>query len=189
MVSKEIRQRIVEIKEIIDLWVKFNNLIKEAQEAKLATEAQEQEFLAIKTALARKQQALSNISPLRLMNILSQATTLSDMIKTADIQARKFYTDWHEAYLNLNELLGRLESGKIGIEILKPVLRKEKKGRGCLYDFVLLVIFIILAVYAFRFYDKKYDLKPKIKVWLDKYIFKNEEEKINDQKRSSGKNS
>lgn len=176
MARKEIRQKTIELKEIIDLWIRFYNLIKEAYERKSATMVQEEEFLNIKATLAKKQQTLTNISSLRLMNILSQATTLADMIKTSDIQARKFYTDWHEAYLSLNELLGRLESGKIEIGTLRPRLTGERRGRGCFYNFLLLVISIVLAFYAFRLYDKKYDLKSKIKGCVDKYFLKESSE-------------
>lgn len=171
MASKEIRQKIIELQEIINLWFKFYNMIKEVYDSKAVTMAQEEEFLNIKTTLAKKQQTLLTISSLRLINILSQATSLADMLKFADIQARKFYTDWHEAYLSLNELLGRLESGKLEVETLKPSLIKPKRLLGCLYNLVLLIIFIALAYGAFYIYHRKYNPEP---LWFEKYFKKSD---------------
>ena len=162
MVKKELREKIKGLKEIIDLWVKFNNLISDVQTNKAVTREQEDEFLNIKTLLARRQQVLKD-SLLNLMNVLSQATTLNDMIKTPEIQAKKFYTDWHETYLRLNELLGRLESGKIGAEAPELVVKEKRRSHGCLYNFVFFIVLIVLAYICFRVYDREYDLKSKIK--------------------------
>lgn len=167
MVKRELRKRITELKEIIDLWVKFNDLIREAHRDKSVTKEKEEEFLNIKTSLARKQQILYS-TPLNLMNILNQATTLSDLIKLQDLQMKKFYADWHGTYLSLNELLGKLERGKVEDLVPRPVSRQKKRGHGCLYNFVLFIVFMILVYIGARIYIKKYDLKPRIREFINK---------------------
>jgi len=163
MVKKEVRERIKGLKEIIDLWVRFNNLIRDVQTRKVATKEQEDEFLNIKTTLARRQQVLAN-TPFKLMNVLSQATTLNDMTKVHEMQAKKFYADWHETYLSLNELLGKLESGKVEQDISELVPKQKRRGcRGCFYNLMFFIVFIALAYIFFRIYDQKYDFKSKIK--------------------------
>lgn len=162
MVKKAVRQKIKDLKEIIELWVKFNNLIRDAQTNKTATKEQEDEFLNIKTLLARKQQSMAN-SPLDLMNVLNQATILNDMAQISEFPAKKFYADWHEKYLGLNEYLGKLESGNTEEQMTRVVSKQKKRGRGCFHNLIIFLIFIVLASIAFSIYDKRFDLSSKIK--------------------------
>lgn len=161
MVRREVRHKIEELKEIIELWIKFSNLIRQVQANKAVTSEEENEFLNIKTALARKQQVLSS-TPLKLMNLLSQATTLVDIANMPELQVKKFHIDWHETYLSLNELLGRMESGKIEADAPRRV-KWKRQGRGCLHNLILFIVFLILIYIALRIYDAKRNLISKIR--------------------------
>lgn len=164
MVKRRLKQKIRDVKEIIELWIKFGSLVKDAQAGKSPAKEQEAEFLNIKTELARKQQLLGT-SPLKVMNILSRATSLDDISKMPEMQARQFYNEWHETYLNLNELLGKVESGEMTLERPMPISREkqERRGcRGCLYHIILLVVFIILLYICFRVYEKRFDMRTRI---------------------------
>lgn len=195
MVRKRVKQKIRDVKEIIELWIKFGNLIRDSQSKKSSTKEEEQEFLEVKTALARKQQALGAV-PIKIMNILSQAMSLEDVAKMPDMQARKVYTEWHEAYLSLNELLGRMESGEFWREMPKPSSRHKEHRHGCLYNIIFFIIFIGLVYVCFRAYENRFNLRSKIsgtvfekalqkfEKIMPKRIFPSFEEEMKEEKNS-----
>jgi hypothetical protein len=163
MIKRKVKQKMRDVKEIIELWIKFGNIVKDAQASKSSTKEKESEFLNIKTELARKQQLLG-AAPLKIMNLLSQAVSLEDIVKMPEMQMKKFYIEWHETYLNLNELLGKVESGEITLERPKLISKRDQPRRhlGCLYDIILLIALIVGAYICFRVYEKRFDLRTKI---------------------------
>ncbi len=116
MKDKKLEGKIELLKEFIEGWVGFRDFLKDGLRNKTLSAEGEREFLEIKSRVTRKYQTLTQaleedfISDERLMDIISHAVSLESVTGTSGLQFRKIENDWHLSYINLNKLLGILES-------------------------------------------------------------------------------
>src|SRR3972149_6376919 len=87
MIDKELEKKIKQIKEFMELWVKFHELYKSATKNRVISPDEEKAFLETKSLIARKYQALMdnlNIEPTaedKTMDIISQVLSLETVSK------------------------------------------------------------------------------------------------------------
>ncbi len=154
MRDRKVEADIVALKEFIQLWVAFGDLLKQDRE-NLGTE-KEQEFMESKSLLARKYESISGIlesqySPdNKISSILSQSVSLSN-IAASDMQSRKLENDWHVSYILLNKRLGGLEGQKEALAKISTLgtVIMPKIRRGLIKLFVFVVIIAILTAGAY----------------------------------------
>lgn len=159
MRDRKLERKIEALKEFIQEWIGFRDFLKEALKDKTISAEKEKEFLEIKSLIARKHQGLAQVLEAEmvlsfneeLMDIVSHAVSLESMAGTSDIQFRKIENDWHLSYINLNKLLGRLETEKdqlAKISGVKVSLSRFVEGvrRLCRGGVKLVLVLVLLGI-------------------------------------------
>lgn len=102
-------------REFLADWLRFNQLIVAYPNANSNKAQLEHHFLQVKSKLARDQQVIRHrlgsdckFSP-DIVNIISSATTLSAIFQQSEVAVRKLQSEWHRAYITVNETIGNLE--------------------------------------------------------------------------------
>ena len=123
-----IDEKIALAQEYAHLWARFFNFFGDGFENRKITEEGEAQFFRAMTELARKEFRLScfagdtfNVSA-AILNLLSQAVSLTHIHEMSESQFAKFQFDWHVAFIALNKCLGRLMQ-------LRPVPKEGQDGK------------------------------------------------------------
>lgn len=147
-------------REFMNDWLVFNQLIN-AYSSPDANKAQlENQFLKIKSKLAREHRVLEETLQedyaldKNTMNIVSGATSLEAIHGQSEVALKKLHGEWHRAFININETLGMLEDKKARAEAgEKLMIGSAVQGGGGGGGFtlgknatVLLVLFGIFAL-------------------------------------------
>ncbi len=148
-------------REFMNDWLLFNQILS-AYPSPGANKAElENQFLKIKSKLAREHQVLKEClqADYRLdgntMNIVSGATNLESIYSQSEIAVKKLQSEWHRAFIAINETLGGLDDKRaraaagqkvfLGTDGVKtgggPMSEKTKKTL-----ITLVVIIVILGV-------------------------------------------
>jgi len=105
-------------REFMNDWLLFNQILSRYPSPGVNKAQLENQFLKIKSKLARThrvlQQALQddyNIDG-NTMNIVSGATNLEAIYSQSEVSVKKLQTEWHRAFISINETLGVLEDKK-----------------------------------------------------------------------------
>jgi hypothetical protein len=99
----------------LDGWVRFSQIIAAFPSPSVNKLQLETMFLQIKSSLAREHQILRNrLGPDcrfsdDIVNIIAGATTLESIYSQSEVAVRKLHTEWHRAFITINETLGNLE--------------------------------------------------------------------------------
>ena len=115
-------KRVELCREFMNDWLLFNQILsaypkKESNKAQL-----EQQFLKVKSKLAREHRVLKDTLQAdygidqNLMNIISGATSLETIYAQSEVAIKKLMTEWHRAFISINETLGVLEDKKMRAE-------------------------------------------------------------------------
>ena len=164
MAAKRYEEMIKQVKDFIELWVKFHDLYQEAITKEKITPEEEKTFLETKSLIARKYQKLLDtlgIDPTpedKTFNVISQVLSLSSVSSISDMQMSKIESDWHESYISLNKILGSLEGRAGGTA---PVKIRLEKGEKCalikpLVKFIVVVVIVLVALFLLAKYDVFY---------------------------------
>jgi len=156
----ELTARVELCREFMNDWLIFNQ-IQTAYPKQEANKAQlEAQFLKIKSKLAREHRVLKeklqqdyNIDQ-NVMNIISGATSLESIYAQSEVSIKKLQTEWHRAFISINETLGVIEDKKARAEagekvFLMPGAGGAAAGGGGMSDKTrktLIVVVIIAAV-------------------------------------------
>lgn len=119
----QILERRVELcREFMNDWLLFNQILTTYPNPGVNKAQLENQFLKIKSKLARQhrvlQQTLLDDYSLdaNTMNIVSGATNLEAIYSQSEVALKKLQTEWHRAFISINETLGVLEDKKLRAE-------------------------------------------------------------------------
>lgn len=163
---EQLTKRVEMCREFMNDWLLFNQILS-AYPNPGANKAQlENQFLKIKSKLAREHKVLKdtlqtdyNIDG-NLMNIVAGATSLENIHVQSEVAVKKLQTEWHRAFISINETLGSLEDkkarGEAGEKVflgLGPVAGEG--GGGGLSPAAkknLLIAGVVVAIFAFLWF-------------------------------------
>lgn len=114
--NPEVEEKIRNVREFIDSFLTFFRLVKTAykEPEALPTREQEEQFLRLKSSIARRHQILLEslgkdyISAERITPLLSSTVTLRNTKTFHEEFYRKVEKQWHTVFLHLYETLGQL---------------------------------------------------------------------------------
>ncbi len=162
-----LEHRVELCREFMNDWLLFNQILTTYPNPGVNKAQLENQFLKIKSKLARQhrvlQQTLLDDYGLdgNTMNIVSGATSLETTYSQSEVALKKLQTEWHRAFISINETLGILENKKLraeqGEKIFVPTADLSGGGaRGGGMDSAtiktLLIIGAVIAVIAVVFY-------------------------------------
>lgn len=132
----ELTSRVELCREFMNDWLIFNQ-IQTAYPKQEANKAQlEAQFLKIKSKLAREHRVLKeklqqdyNIDQ-NVMNIIAGATSLESIYAQSEVSIKKLQTEWHRAFISINETLGVIEDKKARAEAGEKVFLMPGAGAG-----------------------------------------------------------
>lgn len=117
-----IERRVELCREFMNDWLLFNQVLTTYPNPGVNKAQLENQFLKIKSKLARQhrvlQQTLMDDYSLdgNTMNIVSGATNLEAIYSQSEVALKKLQTEWHRAFIAINETLGILEDKKLRAE-------------------------------------------------------------------------
>ena len=157
MIDKRLERVIEETRNFMDLWVKFYDLMMFARKGETIGPREEQEFLLVKSDIARRHRALitalGGLSAMDegMMNIVSQATSLDSIRSLSDIAMKKLENEWHRAYISINQTLGMLENKReelANTSAFSAAMANFKKNvLGNKLAVVVLIVVVLVGVY------------------------------------------
>ncbi len=118
MKDERLEKRIFILREFIDLWEKFHSVMKEASKGAPLDEESNQQFMELKSSIARKLQALSDIFGENVMpeeditDILSESVSIEHIAKVGSLSSSNMENTWHRTHIALNKILGSLENDR-----------------------------------------------------------------------------
>jgi hypothetical protein len=113
MRDRGLEERIRLLREFINEWVRFRSFLKIGAAGKILPESEE-EFMKLKSLIARKYQCLISLKSFsadeRLMKLVSRVASLKAVAeKTLEAGQRSIEDEWHSSFIRLNESLGDME--------------------------------------------------------------------------------
>lgn len=132
----QLERRVELCREFMNDWLLFSQIMN-AYPNPGANKAQlENQFLKIKSKLAREHRVLKdtlqsdyNIDQ-NLMNIVATATSLENIHAQSEVSIKKLQTEWHRAFISINETLGSLEDKKSRAEGGEKIFVMSGGGEG-----------------------------------------------------------
>jgi hypothetical protein len=115
---EHLERRVELCREFMNDWLLFNQVLTSYPNPGVNKAQLEQQFLKIKSKLAREhrvlQQTLQEDYTLdgNTMNIVSGATSLEAIYAQSEVALKKLQTEWHRAFISINETLGVIEDKK-----------------------------------------------------------------------------
>ncbi len=119
---EQLERRVELCREFMNDWLLFNQILSSYPNPGVNKAQLENQFLKIKSKLAREhrvlQQTLLDDYSLdgNTMNIVSGATNLEAIYSQSEVALKKLQTEWHRAFIAINETLGLLEDKKLRAE-------------------------------------------------------------------------
>ncbi len=117
-IVEHLERRVELCREFMNDWLLFNQILTSYPNPGVNKAQLEQQFLKIKSKLAREhrvlQQTLLDDYTLdgNTMNIVSGATSLEAIYAQSEVALKKLQTEWHRAFISINETLGVIEDKK-----------------------------------------------------------------------------
>lgn len=114
--KEEIEFRIEAVKKFLEEWTRYDELFQKAYHEQNTTPEEEQEFLQLKSNLARRHQYLMEYlgeeyrRPEPITEYLSDTVTLWNMYGIHVDFYKKLCLRWHATFIHLNEALGYLQT-------------------------------------------------------------------------------
>lgn len=127
MKNERLENRIFVLGEFIELWESFHNVMKEAGKGAPIDAESGSQFLELKSSIARKLQALSDIFGENVMpeeditDILSESVSIEHMAKVGSLSSSNMENTWHRTHIALNKILGSLENDRDELEKVSAV--------------------------------------------------------------------
>ena len=117
-IVEQLERRVELCREFMNDWLLFNQILSSYPSSGVNKAQLENQFLKIKSKLAREhkvlQQSLMDDYTLdgNTMNIISGATSLEAIYSQSEVALKKLQTEWHRAFISINETLGVIEDKK-----------------------------------------------------------------------------
>ncbi|MBI2424463.1 MAG: hypothetical protein HYV27_16655 [Candidatus Hydrogenedentes bacterium] len=126
-------------REFMNDWLLFNQILSAYPSPGVNKAQLENQFLKIKSKLARSHQVLKDSlqSDYKIdgntMNIVSGATNLEAIYSQSEVAVKKLQTEWHRAFISINETLGTIEDKRSRAEagekiFIAPGMGEMAKG-------------------------------------------------------------
>jgi hypothetical protein len=160
---EQLEKRVEMCREFMNDWLLFNQILS-AYPNPGANKAQlENQFLKIKSKLAREHKVLRDTLQAdygidqNLMNIVSGATSLENIHAQSEVAVKKLQTEWHRAFISINETLGSLEDKKARGEAGEKIFLGVQLGGGGggggggmspAAKKNLIIVFVVVAIFA-----------------------------------------
>jgi len=115
---EQLERRVELCREFMNDWLLFNQILTSYPNPGVNKAQLEQQFLKIKSKLAREHRVLKDtlLDDYTLdgntMNIVSGATSLEAIYAQSEVALKKLQTEWHRAFIAINETLGVIEDKK-----------------------------------------------------------------------------
>lgn len=109
-------------REFMNDWLLFNQILSAYPSPGVNKAQLENQFLKIKSKLAREHNVLYECladdykMDGNTMNIVSGATNLEAIYGQSEVAVKKLGSEWHRAFISINETLGRIEDKKARAE-------------------------------------------------------------------------
>ncbi len=136
----QLSRRVELCREFMNDWMLFNQILTRYPEPGINKAELETQFLKIKSKLARThkvlKETLANDYELdnNTMNIVSGATSLEAIYSQSEVAVKKLQTEWHRAFIAINETLGAVDDkrarAEAGEKIFIPPTGGEMAGGG-----------------------------------------------------------
>jgi hypothetical protein len=137
----QLARRVELCREFMNDWMLFNQILTRYPEPGINKAELETQFLKIKSKLARTHKVLKdslaedyNLDN-NTMNIVSGATSLEAIYSQSEVAVKKLQTEWHRAFIAINETLGAVDDKRARAEagekiFLAPVGGAMQGGGG-----------------------------------------------------------
>lgn len=129
-------RRVELCREFMNDWLLFNQILSAYPSPGVNKAQLENQFLKIKSKLAREHRVLKDtlLDDYNLdgntMNIVSGATNLESIYGQSEVAVKKLQTEWHRAFISINETLGALEDKKMRAEAGEKVFLASANMMG-----------------------------------------------------------
>lgn len=149
MVDKITLSKIEHIKEFLELWMKFHQLYKSAFDKQSITKEEEDNFLQTKSLIARRYQILMDELELKptvedkTMDVIGAILSLEGVSNISDLHLKKLENDWHNSFLFLNRLLGKLEATK------SDPRKSRMNTKELFFNILMAATFLLIMVIMF----------------------------------------
>ena len=154
MRDRDIEEKIARLQELIGMWNRFHDITGAVLKGADFGDELDQEFLEIKSSIARKFQSLADRFPKRTFPdeevnaVLSQVVSLSQLKELSSFAGGEFLNQWHKVYISFNRILGHLESERDQLARVSSMGMFIKRiFRSKLFK-LLLIAALIAAVYV-----------------------------------------
>lgn len=164
-VATELERRVEMLREFMNDWLLFNQIMSAYPSPGVNKAQLENQFLKIKSKLAREHRVLQETLQSdygldgNTMNIVSGATNLEAIYTQSEVAVKKLQTEWHRAFISINETLGALEDKKARAEqgekvflpssITEGTAVKTGSGKGLKTFLIIAGIAGVLAILYF----------------------------------------
>jgi len=133
----EVLERRVELtREFMNDWLLFNQILSAYPSPGVNKAQLENQFLKIKSKLARSHKVLRDTLQDdysidgNTMNIISGATNLEAIYSQSEVAVKKLQTEWHRAFITINETLGAIEDKKHRAEMGEKIFLAPGLGQA-----------------------------------------------------------
>ncbi|HIJ74797.1 MAG TPA: hypothetical protein HPP83_11920 [Candidatus Hydrogenedentes bacterium] len=119
---EQVERNVAMCREFMNDWLLFNQILSAYPSPGVNKAQLENQFLKIKSKLAREHKVLKEtLGPdyhldVNTMNIVSGATSLESIYNQSEIAVKKLQSEWHRAFISINETLGGIEDKKARAE-------------------------------------------------------------------------
>lgn len=133
---QQLERRVELCREFMNDWLLFNQILSAYPKADANKAQLESQFLKIKSKLAREHRVLKDTLQAdygidgNLMNIVSGATSLENIYAQSEVSIKKLQTEWHRAFISINETLGLLDDKRTRAEAGEKVFVMDSMGGG-----------------------------------------------------------
>lgn len=117
-IIEAVDRRVELCREFMNDWLLFNQILSSYPNPGVNKAQLENQFLKIKSKLARSHQVLKDTlqDDYKLdgntMQIVAGATNLETIYSQSEVAVKKLQTEWHRAFISINETLGSIEDKK-----------------------------------------------------------------------------
>lgn len=160
-VVAQLERRVELCREFMNDWLLFNQVMSAYPSPGVNKAQLENQFLKIKSKLARSHKVLKDtlLDDYNLdgntMNIVSGATSLEQIYSQSEVAVKKLQSEWHRAFISINETLGALEDKKSRAEAGEKVFVASSanlgggvKSGGKNNTTIIVIVIIIIVVGA-----------------------------------------
>ncbi len=175
-----LNRRVELCREFMNDWLLFNQIMTSYSNPGANKAQLENQFLRIKSKIARSHQVLKDnlLDDYKIdgatMNIVSGATSLESIYSQSEVAIKKMQTEWHRAFISINETLGTIEDKKRRAEAGEKVFiapgagQQVQTGGGGGFDFgqnktLILIILAVAGIAGFIYFNPGDMAKP----WRD----------------------